>query len=298
MEPLRAPEGLNTWWIAPEASAPSHHAQRSDTLRHKTPASANPETGYPPRYSSEVMLKNSTYELAFLTKQSCLRLAKRFKRFSPLLVAPAALVLGQGQAKAVLTYNIFESGSDVVVQASGSLTLPTSPPLASVACVGSNGGIRPAVALICTGPAAVLNAYGVTGPASFNGGAPYSGSATSSLSTILIGNANVSLAIFGINSPIFGISPAYSSGTTFVSSSVLTGKALSGLGFTISSGLLGTWTLNGTNDTFYACLGAASCAPAAPVPGPLPLLGAGAAFGWSRRLRRRIASPGMTPTEA
>jgi uncharacterized repeat protein (TIGR03803 family) len=25
-----------------------------------------------------------------------------------------------------------------------------------------------------------------------------------------------------------------------------------------------------------------------PVPGPLPLMGAGAAFGWSRRLRRRI----------
>jgi hypothetical protein len=25
-----------------------------------------------------------------------------------------------------------------------------------------------------------------------------------------------------------------------------------------------------------------------PVPGPLPLLGAGAAFGWSRRLRRRL----------
>ena len=33
--------------------------------------------------------------------------------------------------------------------------------------------------------------------------------------------------------------------------------------------------------------------PASPasVPGPLPLFGAGAAFGWSRRLRRRIKSP-------
>ena len=30
--------------------------------------------------------------------------------------------------------------------------------------------------------------------------------------------------------------------------------------------------------------------PLAPVPGPLPLLGAGAAFGFSRKLRRRIAS--------
>lgn len=31
-------------------------------------------------------------------------------------------------------------------------------------------------------------------------------------------------------------------------------------------------------------------APASSVPGPLPLLGAGAAFGWSRRLRRRVMS--------
>ncbi len=29
---------------------------------------------------------------------------------------------------------------------------------------------------------------------------------------------------------------------------------------------------------------------ASPVPGPLPLLGAGAAFGWTRRLRKRIGS--------
>jgi uncharacterized repeat protein (TIGR03803 family) len=28
--------------------------------------------------------------------------------------------------------------------------------------------------------------------------------------------------------------------------------------------------------------------PGAPVPGPLPLIGAAAAFGWSRRLRRQI----------
>jgi hypothetical protein len=36
----------------------------------------------------------------------------------------------------------------------------------------------------------------------------------------------------------------------------------------------------------------------APVPGPLPLLGAGAAFGWSRRLRHRLAQPLATPPQA
>jgi MYXO-CTERM domain-containing protein len=38
--------------------------------------------------------------------------------------------------------------------------------------------------------------------------------------------------------------------------------------------------------------------PGATVPGPLPLLGAGAAFGWSRRLRKRIAAPLSTPPQA
>ncbi len=39
-------------------------------------------------------------------------------------------------------------------------------------------------------------------------------------------------------------------------------------------------------------------ASAAAVPGPLPLLGAGAAFGWSRRLRKRIATPLIIPPQA
>jgi hypothetical protein len=34
------------------------------------------------------------------------------------------------------------------------------------------------------------------------------------------------------------------------------------------------------------------------VPGPLPLFGAAAAFGWSRRLRKRISSPLSTPPQA
>lgn len=70
-------------------------------------------------------------------------------------------------------------------------------------------------------------------------------------------------------------------------------KTLSSPGFTISSGLLGAWTMNCTGDTIQAYLGA----PDTPAPGPLPLLGAGAAFGWSR-LRKRIATPLITPPQA
>ncbi len=37
--------------------------------------------------------------------------------------------------------------------------------------------------------------------------------------------------------------------------------------------------------------------PLPPVPGPLPLLGAGAAWGWSRRLRHRLDGPLITPPQ-
>ena len=69
-----------------------------------------------------------------------------------------------------------------------------------------------------------------------------------------------------------------------------------------TTGLLGTWTLqsdgNGdgytANDTINLIVGAP---PVASVPGPLPLFGAGAAFGWSRKLRRRIGSVSSSNSE-
>lgn len=51
----------------------------------------------------------------------------------------------------------------------------------------------------------------------------------------------------------------------------------------------GTWTVNGTGDTIRFQV------TTNPVPGPLPVLGAGAAFGFSRRLRRRIQRSQAAP---
>ena len=82
----------------------------------------------------------------------------------------------------------------------------------------------------------------------------------------------------------------HSSGDSIVSSATFNGKTLSGLGIT-TTGLLGTWTLVGTGDTIEV--------RATEVPGPLPLLGAAAAFGYSRRLRRSlIISQQATPPQA
>ncbi len=93
----------------------------------------------------------------------------------------------------------------------------------------------------------------------------------------------------------FGIDSAYVSNSPIVSSATFNGQTLAGLGFTPSlSGLIGTWTLDGTSESIQVILGAPE--PEV-VPGPLPLFGAAAAFGWSRKLRKRIATPLSTPPQ-
>jgi MYXO-CTERM domain-containing protein len=202
-----------------------------------------------------------------------------------LLAAPAALLLNQGQAKAVLTYNIFESAGNVVVQTSGSLDL-------TGATVGPNpetegcgpGGIASHVAAICTGLKNNIRQYVISGPPTFNGsGVAQSASSVSGINTIFAGIVNS-----------FAIDSTYVSTTPIVSSATFNNQTLATLGFT-TTGLIGTWSLTGTSETIQLFLGNP---PAAPVPGPLPLLGAGAAFGWSRRLRKRIATPLSTPPQA
>jgi hypothetical protein len=92
-------------------------------------------------------------------------LAKRCMRLSPLLAAPAALLLIQGEAKAILTYNIFESAGNVVVQTSGSLDLTGSQYDGSTNC-GVDGGISSYTSSICTGtdPGSPINALSISGP--------------------------------------------------------------------------------------------------------------------------------------
>jgi len=215
-------------------------------------------------------------------------LAKRCRRFSPLLAAPVALLLSQGQAKAVLTYNIFESAGNVVVQTSGSINL-TGAPLLQIQSCGPNFGLivsSQAAIAVCNAPSASVGTYSITGPASFNGSVSAQADSLSGIfNSGLIGAANS-----------FVIGPAYVSNTPIVSSATYNNKTLAGLGFT-TTGLIGTWTLDGTSETIQVILGAPT-PPGATVPGPLPLLGAGAAFGWSRRLRKRIATPLITPPQA
>ena len=117
-------------------------------------------------------------------------LAKRCKRFTPLLAAPAALLLIQGEAKAILTYNIFESAGNVVVQTSGSLDLTGATSIGTTSC-GGNGFIRSSSATICTGPDLLSPYFTITGPSSFNGSAVIGpASSVTGLTTLLNGLSN------------------------------------------------------------------------------------------------------------
>ena len=214
-------------------------------------------------------------------------LAQRCKRLTPLLAAPAALLLTQGQAKAVLNYNIFESGGNVVVQTSGSLDLtgagPATPNTSN--CLGTSGLIGSAIGVLCTGPgpATPVLSYAIAGPSSFSGPVGFTqASSASGIPTFLWGATSA-----------FRIDSNYIQTTPIVGSATYNGQTLASLGFT-TTGLIGTWTINGTSESIQVFIGP----PANSVPGPLPLLGAGAAFGWSRRLRKRIASPLSTPPQA
>ncbi|PZV05355.1 MAG: hypothetical protein DCF23_03575 [Cyanobium sp.] len=57
--------------------------------------------------------------------------------------------------------------------------------------------------------------------------------------------------------------------------------------------MVGTWNLLGGENISVDTIEVIVGAPTA-VPGPLPLLGAAAAFGWSRRLRNRISTAKTT----
>ena len=143
------------------------------------------------------------------------------------------------------------------------------------------------MAAICTGPDVSSPYYNISGPASFNGTVIYPASSVSGIFTGLAG---------GSSPGFFGIDPTYVFNTPIVSSATFNGKTLASLGFT-TTGLIGTWTLVGTSETIQLIIVAPT--PSGPtVPGPLPLFGVGAAFGWSRRLRKRMATPLITPPQA
>jgi len=183
-----------------------------------------------------------------------------------LLAATACTVISAGDADAVLVYELIQQGSDVTLNVSGSLTgLPTG---ASASRTGPSL-IGPGLAIIASGSFAGTT-YTTSGPTNFGSGGPNLISYSGDPFSFAFGTSLLLSSTYGQGSPITG-------------SGLISGQTLASLGLSSTSGLLGTWTVG--SDSIEVWAGAK---PAATVPGPLPLFGAGVAFAYSRRLRARV----------
>lgn len=196
-------------------------------------------------------------------------------------LAGLSLLVCPPQAHAILTYYIYESGADVVVLATGRLELPG---IQSATAEGCGFALIASEAVVCTGPTAIVPGYKIAGPTFFEAEAGQQALASS--------RAGITAWLWGQQSTFY-IDGSYISGTPIVSSATIKNQTLDSMGLT-TTGLLGTWALQpkdnddpySANDQVRLVVGQA---PPAEVPAPLPLLGAGAAFGFSRRLRRRVS---------
>ena len=197
------------------------------------------------------------------------------------LLAGSLVALHAPTAKANLVINIFDTSSgDLKMTVNGkldTLTTPLSPPLPDLFSCGIDGLI--ATTVLCTGPNHTNNLllYSVTGsidelPLSIIGIAPASEVDGQTFSLATKNNGYPENAI--------GLRDNYVAGTPYFSSATFVGESLSSIG--LAPGLVGVWSMDGTSEKVFLIAG--------PVPGPLPLLGAASAFGFSRRLRQRIRS--------
>ena len=193
-------------------------------------------------------------------------------------------------AEAILIYNFYEAGGNLVVEGTGSLSLPTS--LGTLPLPISTGSLDLDNAFLIGTPAPFVDVYLATGPTTLGAGiipTSLSSSSDSGIGSLLIYNDPTSPS----SSALFAVNYTYISGASIFSSSTFTGITLASLGMP-NSGTLGTWTLVDPGDPSYigdtiSVQVNASRSPAS-VPGPLPILGTAAAFGFSRKLRKRITN--------
>jgi len=191
-----------------------------------------------------------------------------------LLAVSATTTLNAGNANALLLFEYIQQASDVALNVSGSLSgLPAGEP--SSASFGSV--VIPFLSLISTGDIGNGRGFGISGPSSFGSGSSVPLSYTGDLVVMSFGERLI-------------LSSSYIQGDPITGTGLISGQTLASLGLSSTSGLLGTWTVG--SDSIEVWAGAK---PAATVPGPLPLFGAGAAFAFSRRLRARLRQGSSSP---
>ena len=205
------------------------------------------------------------------------------------------LLLCQGRADAILNYYIFADGGNLKIETRGNLKLASliSSKQAGFPCDGPPGGyLAPEMAWICSGPdTGAYNRYPVESPGPFTAGSGMIGMPTTTTGTRnwLYGASDY--PAFG---PYFYIIDPYIDGTPINSSATFFGKSLASVGLNLTplGTNIGSWTFLGDSDPNNVINVFVGDPPNVPVPAPLPLIGAAGAYGWSRRLRRRIGSAG------
>lgn len=208
----------------------------------------------------------------------------RSTQLSATLVAACASALNAGQADAGVVYELIQQGSDVVLNVSGSIssapiTTTQQSSFDKLFRSGSNALIAPAA--INTPPTSGSRWSLNSGPTNFGtGGITLFSSYSGTNVTFLLGSSLI-IDKYTLGSPISG-------------SGLFAGTTLAGLGLSSTTpGLLATWNITGSNnETVEVRIGSLASTS---VPGPLPLLGAAAAFAHSRTLKARVRAGSASP---
>lgn len=196
----------------------------------------------------------------------------------------SALGTAMQPANALLEISIVQGGTNINVSGKGSLDLSNFTQISTSSRLDPNSLLFGSLATIATSASNV----GIDGtiwngfqsfPADFGGGLFLTGTNQSGDPFFVTGNTN----------PQFILPNTYTSGDLISFSFIIANRTLAGTGDSSTPPLQDgnyQWLSTNGQDSIDVCIGTAC--PQVPV--PLPVLGAAAAFGYSRKLRNRIAS--------
>lgn len=213
-------------------------------------------------------------------------IATRSTRLATFVGISTATILAAQVGHAAMVVTASEAGGNVVFSGGGTLNLADLNPILP-APSANNGFLNPSLGVYQGGgsapqgiTAAIIHGP-VTGPTNFGPGP----------GSIFAIADSVSGDFGGINKVVGGVivSANYTSGSSIFGTATYLGQTLQSLGLTPG---VYEWTWGTANADSYKLTIISQ--PAA-VPGPLPLVGAGAAFGLSRRLRKRISTRLIAP---
>jgi hypothetical protein len=210
------------------------------------------------------------------------QLASQLSRKFVATSIPLALLLSSCSSKGILNATVFDGGSDPDVL---SESLPEPGTVVGAGTCGPNGPLDSMSSTsICTSADALASLFSMRGSSNFDGD-EFLLTAVSVWSPFLDFGANPFY--------VYAVDPVFAAGQPFPGSVIFNGAYLDAQAFT-TQGQAGAMSIQSTFASIDVYFGPSSTE----VPNPLPLFGAGAAFVWSRRLRRRTSVPGITPPQA